>query len=77
MGSAVAAAMQRERQRLQALDDKATLLSPLNTLRRGYALVRIGDKCVTMASQLQPGDSVTMQFAAGSAQATIHQIDNQ
>lgn len=77
MGSAVTAAMQRERQRLQALDDKATLLSPLNTLRRGYALVRIGDKCVTMASQLQPGDSVTMQFAAGSAQATIHQIDNQ
>ena len=68
---AVATAMQREQQRLQALDDKATLLSPVNTLRSGYALVRLGDKCVTAADQLQPGDEITMQFATGSTQATV------
>ena len=46
--------MQREQQRLQALDDKATLLSPENTLQRGYALVRMGDRCVTAATNCTP-----------------------
>ena len=72
MGDAVARAMQREQQRLQALDDKAVLLSPQNTLRRGYSLVRVGDKCVTAASQLQSGDNITVQFAEGSAEATVN-----
>ena len=76
MGDAVAGAMLRERQRLQALGDKAALLSPLNTLRRGYALVRVGDKCVTAASQLQQGDRVTMQFADSAVTATIDQSTN-
>ncbi len=64
--------LQREQQRLQALTDKAALLSPEGTLRRGYALVRTGDKCVTAASQLQPGDNITIQFASGSADATVN-----
>ena len=71
MGEAVMRIMQREQQRLQALDDKATLLSPVNTLRRGYTLVRVGDKCVTAASQLQSGDHITLQFAADIAEATV------
>ena len=72
IGDTIARAMQREQQRLQALDDKATLLSPAGTLRRGYALVRVGDKCVTNATQLHPGDQVTMQFAEGAADATVN-----
>ena len=71
MGEAVMRIMQREQQRLQALDDKATLLSPVNTLRRGYTLVRVGDKFVTAASQLQSGDHITLQFAADIAEATV------
>ena len=71
MSDAVAAAFHREQQRLQALGDKAALLSPENTLRRGYSLVRKDGKCVTAASQLQPGDNVTMQFATGTAAATV------
>ena len=76
MADAVAAAMQRERQHLQALDDKAMLLSPENTLRRGYSLVRVGDKCVTSSDQLHPGDNVTMQFAEGTAAATVVKTQN-
>ena len=72
MGDIVNAAMQREQQRLQALDDKATLLSPAGTLRRGYSLVKLGDKYVSTASDLQPGDQITLQFAADDAQATIN-----
>ncbi len=64
-------AMQREQERLQALHDKATLLSPDNTLKRGYAMVRKGDKCVTDAHQVQSGDRITVQFAVGTTDATV------
>ena len=71
MGDIVTGAMQREQQRLQALDDKATLLSPVNTLRRGYSLVKLGDKYVTAATDLHPGDQITVQFAEGTSSATV------
>lgn len=71
IGDVIAVAMQREQQRLQALQDKATLLSPDNTLKRGYALVRKGDKCVTAADQVHSGDQITVQFAIGTASATV------
>ena len=74
MGNAVTSAMQREQQRLLALGDKAALLSPDNTLRRGYSLVRVGDKCVTAADQLQPGDKINVQFATGTADATVNTV---
>ena len=73
MGDAVERTMQREQQHLQALADKAALLSPVNTLRRGYSLVMKDGKCVTAAHQLQPGDTVTMQFATGTADATVNE----
>jgi len=72
MGEAVEHALQREQQRLQALGDKAALLSPENTLQRGYALVTAGGKCVTAGSQLQPGDHIHVQFAEGSTAATVN-----
>lgn len=72
MGDAVARTMQREQQRLQALDDKAALLSPAGTLQRGYALVKKDGKCVTDATLLQQGDQVTMQFATGTTTATVN-----
>lgn len=74
IGDTITRVMQREQQRLQALSDKAALLSPQNTLSRGYALVRVGEKCVTSARQLRPGDNIAIQFATGTATATI---DNQ
>ena len=72
MGEAIEHALQREQQRLQALGDKAALLSPENTLQRGYALVTAGGKCVTSGSQLQPGDHIHVQFAEGSTDATVN-----
>ena len=76
VGEAVTRAMQREQQRLQALDDKATLLSPVNTLRRGYSLVMRDGKCVTSSDPLQPGDQINVQFAAGTADATVSGVRN-
>ena len=74
MGDNVTRVMQREQQRLQALNDKAILLSPVNTLQRGYSLVRVGGKCVTAADQLHPGDQISVQFATGTADATVTAI---
>ena len=74
MGDIVNGTMQREQQRLLALNDKATLLSPVNTLRRGYSLVKLGDIYVTAADQLAPSDKVTLQFANGTADATVTNI---
>lgn len=71
VGDTITQIMQREQQRLQALEDKATLLSPDNTLKRGYALVRKGDKCVTAAAQVHSGDQINVQFAVGTATATV------
>ena len=76
MGAAVSSAMQREQQRLQALGEKAALLSPLNTLQRGYSLVMRDGKCVTAADQLQSGDNVSIQFAQGSAEASVTDVKN-
>lgn len=69
---AVGHAMQREQLHLNSLGEKAALLSPENTLQRGYALVTAGDRCVTAASQLRPGEQITVQFASGSADATVN-----
>ena len=71
MESAVNTAMQREQQRWQSLADKAALLSPVNTLRRGYSLVMKDGKCVTAATQLHPGDHINVQLAEGTADATV------
>lgn len=74
LGDTAVRAVQREQQRLQALGDKTTLLSPENTLRRGYSLVIKDGKCVTASEQLQPGDAVSLQFAAGGANATVTEV---
>lgn len=74
MGGAAEHAMQREQQRLKALGEKAALLSPVNTMQRGYSLVWAGGKCVTAASQINPGEQVTMQFADGTASATVDEV---
>ena len=74
MAESVSRVMQREQQSLLMLGEKAALLSPMNTLQRGYSLVLKDDKCVTAASQLQPGDSVTMQFADGTADAVVANV---
>lgn len=74
VGDTISQAMQREQQRLQALGEKATLLSPVNTLRRGYSLVMKDGKCVTASDQLTPGDLINVQFAQGSADATVTNV---
>lgn len=66
--------MDRQRMRLESLSDKVSLLSPQNTINRGYALVSRGDQIVTDAAQLHDGDPVTIHLRDGevNAHCTIH-----
>lgn len=60
---------QRQRMRLDALTDKVLLLSPQNTLKRGYALVSRDNQIVTDAAQLNAGDPITIHLRDGEVNA--------
>lgn len=63
--------MLREKMRLQALEDKVHILSPQNTLRRGYSLTLKDGKAVTNASDLQKGAQITTLFADGEVKSIV------
>lgn len=63
--------LQREQLRYQSLSDKVQILSPRNTLNRGYSLTMCNGHFVTDASQLHPGDVVTTHFTHGHIRATV------
>ena len=71
MQQASAQTIMREKMRLTAIYEKVQILSPQNTLRRGYSITRIGGHAVTSFSQLNKGDIVTTVFADGSAVSQI------
>ncbi len=68
---ATARAMLKEQMRLEAMNDKVQLLSPRNTLNRGYSLTLCNGKAVTDASQLKAGDVITSHFKTGHVQSTV------
>lgn len=68
---AAARAMLKEQMRLEAMNDKVQLLSPRNTLNRGYSLTLCNGKAVTDASQLKAGDVITSHFKTGHVQSTV------
>ena len=64
----------REQLRLSAMQDKIDILSPQNTLRRGYSLTTLGGKAVIDASSLRPGDVIVTSFKTGSVESTVNNI---
>ena len=64
----------REKLRLSAMQDKIDILSPQNTLRRGYSLTTLGGKAVIDASSLRPGDVIVTSFKTGSVESTVNNI---
>ena len=83
-----AASLRHARERLahasyRTLGDVATYLAstrrflgahdPARRLQQGWALVRLGDRVITHASQLTPGDGVEVTFADGSVLARVEE----
>jgi exodeoxyribonuclease VII large subunit len=71
---ALAVDLRQRRARLEQVASHLDVLSPLASLRRGYAIVRRPDAAgpvVTDAATLLPGDTVALLFARGRARARI------
>lgn len=64
--------LENGQRRLALLAGKLHALSPLQVLHRGYAVVSNSrGKAVHSASQLSPGEKVTLRLASGQAEAEI------
>jgi exodeoxyribonuclease VII large subunit len=71
--TAPALAVERKRAALETTAGKLLVLSPLQTLERGYAIVRTDSRVVTDASSLDVGDSVDVRVARGSFGARVEE----
>lgn len=57
--------------KLKNLEDMLRLLSPANTLARGYSITRINGKAVTSAEKLKKGDIIETTFTDGTVISII------
>lgn len=69
--TSVGNSMERQRLLLRSLTDKVNLLSPLNTLNRGYSLTTSGGHVVTSASALNDGDRLVTIFKDGKLTSVV------
>lgn len=72
MKQAVTSRIDREKLRLEALGDKLTLLSPQNTLNRGYSLTTVNGHVITSATAVSPGDRIVTALKDGSITSTVN-----
>jgi exodeoxyribonuclease VII large subunit len=68
---APALAVERKRAALEAVAGRLRTLSPLETLERGYAIVRADSRIVTSAEAVESGDRVDVQLRDGSFGARV------
>ncbi len=63
--------LRRAADRLSGLADLVSVLSPDNTLRRGYSITRHNGVAVTDTSKLTPGTKITTQLLNGSVESVV------
>lgn len=62
---------ERPMMRLRNIEDMLRVLSPENTLKRGYSITRINGKAVYDSKNLKPGDKIVTTLAAGKVISEI------
>jgi exodeoxyribonuclease VII large subunit len=70
---APALAVERKRAALDSIGGRLTVLSPLKTLERGYAIVRTDSHVVTSIASVRAGTHVDVRVADGSFGATVEE----
>lgn len=63
--TSIANSIERQRMMLNTLGDKVQLLSPQNTLNRGYSLTTLNGHVVTSATAVKPGDHIVTTLKDG------------
>ena len=66
--------LNRQQQKLAAIAQTLQTISPLTTLKRGYAIVTHQNQIVRNAKQLHKGDRITAQLAKGYLACRVEQI---
>jgi exodeoxyribonuclease VII large subunit len=72
--SAPALTVERKRAGLESTAAKLAALSPLQTLRRGYAIVRTDSVLVSSRSEVAPGDRIDVTVADGAFGARVEEV---
>ena len=67
---AAAGALQRQQARVTQAENLLRVLSPDNTLRRGYSITRVNGHAVTDPSQVKTGDEIVTTLASGIISST-------
>lgn len=65
---------QKQNHRLELVRTQIEAANPERLFRLGYSVARINGKAIKDASELAPGDVVTISFSKGNAEATINEI---
>lgn len=65
LGNAAANSLTRESQRLRNLENMLRVLSPENTLKRGYSITRVNGHAVTDPAAVAPGSVIETTLAQG------------
>jgi len=63
--------LNRNQERLTLISRTLDTVSPLNTLKRGYAIVMKDEQIITKAKQVKPGDRISTRLSEGSLTAII------
>ena len=64
-------ALKRAAAKVESLEGMVEVLSPQNTLKRGYSITRVDGKAVTKASALAPGQEIETQLKDGTVISTV------
>jgi exodeoxyribonuclease VII large subunit len=72
--TAPALTVERKRAALDSSAAKLAALSPLQTLRRGYAIVRTDSRLVSKASDVEPGTRVDVTLSHGAFGARVEEV---
>lgn len=59
---------------LNNLKDKITILSPINTLKRGFSITRLNGKSITSSTEVTIGDSIQTEVYEGSIESKIEKV---
>lgn len=63
--------------KLKNIEDMIRLLSPQNTLKRGYSITYINGKAATSAKDLKPGDIIETRLFNGTVESEVRKMDNE
>jgi exodeoxyribonuclease VII large subunit len=72
--SAPALTVERKRAGLESSGAKLSALSPMQTLRRGYAIVRTDTRLVTSRSDIEAGNHVDVTLSDGAFRARVEEV---